>query len=272
VAAAVTSSAPSIVPGAQSQSGAGVGAAVFPPVDGAAPAGPTGPVQTPYQPTPQPNPYGGPSPVPGPPSPAYGYPQHGGYGAPPPQQTGGYAPQQGASTPPPYTISPQGPVSGAGGSGGSGSGQKGNRGVIIGSVTVAVVAVLGLVIALVVNSGGGDDDKADRARASASAEASREAGHKGPDTTKTIEKTKCTEPDTSYDDADKILIPNFQFKNLTSVKECLQAAGWQYEVVDTDENTYGEDTVMDQYPAADTDVDPKNMPKLKLTVSTGDPA
>jgi hypothetical protein len=29
---------------------------------------------------------------------------------------------------------------------------------------------------------------------------------------------------------------------------------------------------MDQYPAADTDADPKNMPKLKLTVSTGDPA
>ncbi|WP_329136152.1 Stk1 family PASTA domain-containing Ser/Thr kinase [Streptomyces sp. NBC_00670] len=274
VAAAVTSSAPSIVPGTQSQSGAGVGAAVFPPVDGAASAGPTGPVQTPYQPpTPQPNPYGGPSPVPGPQSPAYGYPQQGGYGAPPPQHTGGYAPQQGASTPPPYAISPQGPASGAGGPGGSGgSGQKGNRGVIIGSVTVAVVAVLGLVIALVVNNGGGDDGKADRARASASAEASRKAGHKGPDTTKTIEKTKCTEPGTSYDDADKIVIPNFQFKNLASVKECLQAAGWQYEIIDTDENTYGEDTVMDQYPAADTDADPKNMPKLKLTVSTGDPA
>jgi hypothetical protein len=206
--------------------------------------------------------------VPGPHSPAYGYPQQGGYGTPSPQA--GYGPQQGASTPPPYTLQPQGPASGSGGSGDSGG--KGNRGVIIGSTVVAVVAVLGLVIALIVLNDDGNDARAGRARASASEKASGQSGHKGPDTTKTIEKTKCTEPDTSYDDADQIILPSFQFKNLTSVKDCLQAAGWKYDVVRTDENTYGEDTVMDQYPAADTDVDPKDMPTIKLTVSTGDPA
>jgi serine/threonine protein kinase len=268
VAAAVSQPAPNIVAGTQAQSGAGVGAAVFPPVDSPAPNGPTGPVQTPYRPTPQPNPYGGPAPVPGPHSPAYGYPQQGGYGTPSPQA--GYGPQQGASTPPPYTLQPQGPASGSGGSGDSGG--KGNRGVIIGSTVVAVVAVLGLVIALIVLNDDGNDARAGRARASASEKASGQSGHKGPDTTKTIEKTKCTEPDTSYDDADQIILPSFQFKNLTSVKDCLQAAGWKYDVVRTDENTYGEDTVMDQYPAADTDVDPKDMPTIKLTVSTGDPA
>jgi hypothetical protein len=272
VAAAVSQPAPNIVAGTQAQSGAGVGAAVFPPVDSPAPNGPTGPVQTPYRPTPpsapQPNPYGGPAPVPGPHSPAYGYPQQGGYGTPSPQA--GYGPQQGASTPPPYTLQPQGPASGSGGSGDSGG--KGNRGVIIGSTVVAVVAVLGLVIALIVLNDDGNDARAGRARASASEKASGQSGHKGPDTTKTIEKTKCTEPDTSYDDADQIMVPSFQFKNLTSVKDCLQAAGWKYDVVRTDENTYGEDTVMDQYPAADTDVDPKDMPTIKLTVSTGDPA
>ncbi|WP_405464927.1 protein kinase [Streptomyces jietaisiensis] len=270
VAAAVSQAAPSIVPGTQTQSGAGVGAAVFPPVDrSSAPNGPTGPVQTPYRSTPQPNPYGGPTPVPGPPSPAYGYPQQGGYGTPP--QQAGYVPQQGSSTPPPYTVASQGPAVGSGGSGGSGN--KGNRGVVIGSVIVSVAAVVGLVTTLIVINGGGDkDDPAGRARASASERASGVSGHKGPDTTKTIEKTKCTEPSTSYDDADQILVPSFQFKNLSSVKECLQAAGWQYDVVRTDENTYGEDTVMDQYPAADTDVDPEKMPKIKLTVSTGDPA
>ena len=278
VAAAVSQPAPNIVAGTQAQSGAGVGAAVFPPVDRSAPNGPTGPVQTPYQPmppsTPQQNPYGGPAPVPGPHSPAYGYPQQSGYGTPP--QQAGYMPQQGASTPPPYMLQPQGPASGSGGAGGSngsgGSGNRGNRGVIIGSVVVAVVAVLGLVTALIVSNDDGNDGRADRARASASQKASRQSGHKGPDMTKTIEKTKCTEPDTSYTDADQIIVPSFQFKNLTSVKDCLQAAGWQYDVVRTDENTYGQDTVMDQYPAADTDVDPKNMPKIKLTVSTGDPA
>jgi beta-lactam-binding protein with PASTA domain len=145
--------------------------------------------------------------------------------------------------------------------------------VVIGSVIVSVVAVVGLVTALIVINGDGDkDDPSGRGRATASERASGVSGHKGPDTSKTIEKTKCTEPSTSYNDADQILLPSFQFKNLSSVKECLQAAGWQYDVVRTDENTYGEDTVMDQYPAADTDVDPEKMPKIKLTVSTGDPA
>ncbi|MGX1251500.1 tRNA A-37 threonylcarbamoyl transferase component Bud32 [Streptomyces ambofaciens] len=63
VAASFHAAPPSIVPGAQTSSGAGVGSAVFPPVDQGTPA-PTGPVQTPYQPTPAPgpNPYGTPAP------------------------------------------------------------------------------------------------------------------------------------------------------------------------------------------------------------------
>jgi beta-lactam-binding protein with PASTA domain len=102
--------------------------------------------------------------------------------------------------------------------------------------------------------------------------ASEAAGHKGPDTTKTVEKTECTEPDTSYNDPDLIRMPSFQFKNLDSVKECLKAAGWNYTIKTVDENTYGEDTVMGQLPDADTDVDPEKMPGIQLTVSTGDPA
>ncbi len=38
-----------------------------------------------------------------------------------------------------------------------------------------------------------------------------------------------------------------------------------------DENTYGKDTVMDQFPSADTDVDPEDMPVIELSVSTGNP-
>lgn len=97
VANSLHAAAPSIVPGPPTPSGAGVGSAVFPPVDQAAQA-PSGPVQTPYQP----GPYGGtPAPAPAP-SPAYGYPQQAGYQTP---ASVGFG-QQGISTPPPYNLAP----------------------------------------------------------------------------------------------------------------------------------------------------------------------
>ncbi|WP_406171618.1 protein kinase domain-containing protein [Streptomyces sp. NBC_00996] len=257
VAQSFQAAAPSIVPGAQTSSGAGVGSAVFPPVEQGTPA--PGPVQMPYQP----GPYGTPTPAPGPaPSPAYGYPQQGGYQTPP--QTAAYSPQQGTSTPPPYNLTPQPttPVSG-----GSGS-KKSNKGVVVGSIVVALVAIGGLITALTLN-GGSDDDKGG---SDASKSPSVVAGHKGPDTTKTIETAKCTEPQESYDDPDKIQVPDFTYKYIKSVKSCFQAAGWQMKETKVDENTFGEGTVMDQFPSAGTDVDPKEMPEIELKISTGNPS
>ncbi|GGX12796.1 serine/threonine-protein kinase PksC [Streptomyces malachitofuscus] len=251
---------PSIVPGAQGQSGAGVGSAVFPPVDQATPA-PTGHVQTPYQPTPPPNPYGTPAPAP-----SYGYPQQGGYQTPAPSA---YSAQQGASTPPPYNITPQ--TSGTGGSGGGGR----NKPVIIGSIAVSVLAVGGLVAALLMNGGGEEDPQAgggNSGSASASASPSKAAGYRGPDTSKTIDKEECEEPQESYNDPEKIRLPNFKFKYIGSVKECFQAAGWgDFKIVNVDENTYGEGSVREQFPPAGTDVDPEDMPEITLKVSTGNP-
>ncbi|MFD8202675.1 protein kinase domain-containing protein [Streptomyces sp. NPDC003470] len=260
VAASFQAAPPSIVPGAQTPSGGGVGSAVFPPVDQTGHA-PAGPVQTPYQPAPTPNPYGTPAPVAH--SPAYGYPQQGGYPTP---AASAYAPQQGAQTPPPYSISPQ--SQGAGSPGGG----RSNKPVILGSAVVAVLAVGGLIAALLMN-GGDDDPEAGGGGSSASASATetRAEGYRGPDTTKKIEKDECTEPDESYNDPDKIEVPDFTFKYIGSVKECFQAAGWTMKIVDVDENTYGEGSVRDQFPEAGTDVDPKNMPEIQLKVSTGNP-
>ncbi|MFF0227904.1 protein kinase [Streptomyces sp. NPDC004629] len=258
VAASFQAAPPSIVPGAPAQSGAGVGSAVFPPVDRTTPA-PTGPVQTPYQPAPGPNPYGTPAP-----SPAYGYPQQSGYQTPAPV---GYA-QQAPSTPPPYNLTPPSSPRSPGSGGG-----KGNRPVIIGSIVVSLVAVVALVVALTLNNGGtSDDDAKGGGSAGASVSASRAEGYRGPDPSKTIETSECTEPRESYDDPDKIRVPSFKFKYIKSVKACFQAAGWEMKVVDVDENTYGDGTIMDQFPAADTDVDPKDMPTIQLKVSTGNPA
>ncbi|GGV69273.1 serine/threonine-protein kinase PksC [Streptomyces griseoloalbus] len=247
---------PSIVPGSQAPSGAGVGSAVFPPVDQATPA-PTGNVQTPYQPTPHQHPYGTPAP-----SPAYGYPQQGGYPTPGPSA---YSPQQGPSTPPPYNITPQTPA--PGGSGGGGR----NKSVIIGSVVVSLIAVGGLITALMMN-GDKEDPQAGGGGAPASASASKAADYRGPDTSKEIDKEECEEPQESYNDPDKIRLPNFKFKYIGSVKECLQAAGWgDFKIVKVDENTYGEGSVRDQFPPAGTDVDPENMPEITFKVSTGNP-
>ncbi|MFI8888969.1 protein kinase domain-containing protein [Streptomyces paradoxus] len=258
VAASFQAAPPSIVPGTQAPSGAGVGSAVFPPVDQATPA-PSGQVQTPYQPTPPPNPYGTPAPTG--PSPAYGYPQQGGYPTPSPA---GYSPQQGPSTPPPYNMTPQTAVAPSGGG-------RNNKPVIIGSVIVSVIAVGGLVTALLLNGGGEDDKGGGGSSASASASAEKKPGYRGPDTTKTIDAEECTEPRESYNDPEKIQIPDFKFKNIKSVKACLQAAGWEVDEKKVDENTYGDGTVMNQFPSADTDVDPKDMPEIELSVSTGNP-
>lgn len=258
VAQSFQAAPPSIVPGAQAQSGAGVGSAVFPPVDQATPA-PTGNVQTPYQPAPPPNPYGTPAPAPAAPSPSYGYPQHGGYQTPAPAA---YSPQQGASTPPPYNITPQS----------SGSGSRGgrNKPVIIGSIAVSVLAVGGLVGALLMN--GGEKDPQGGGGSSPSASATRAEGYRGPDTSRTVDAEDCTEPRESYNDPEKIQLPSFKFKDITSVKKCVQAAGWGYEVIPVDENTYGDGTVMRQIPSADTDVEEDDVPKIQLYVSTGNPA
>jgi beta-lactam-binding protein with PASTA domain len=93
-----------------------------------------------------------------------------------------------------------------------------------------------------------------------------------PDTTRRARAGReCTELQESYNDPEKIEVPSFKFKDIQSVKACAQAAGWQVKTEKVDENTYGEGTVMNQFPSKGTDVDPKDMPTIVLNVSTGNP-
>ncbi|WP_405767811.1 protein kinase [Streptomyces sp. NBC_00080] len=253
VAASFQPAPPSIVPGAQTSSGAGVGSAVFPPIGQSTPAPQAG-VQTPYQPAPTPNPYGTPTPA------SYGYPQQG-YQTPAPA----YGHQQAPHTPPAYNLSPQPSTTVSSG----GGGRRNSKPVLIGSAVVAVVAVGGLIASLAMSEG---DDDAKGGTSSSSPSVTKAADYRAPDTSKTIESTECSEPQESYNDPDKIRVPNFKFKYIGSVKECFQAAGWQYKITKVDENTYGDGAVMDQFPSAGTDVDPKDMPEIEIKVSTGNPA
>ncbi|KUN81527.1 Stk1 family PASTA domain-containing Ser/Thr kinase [Streptomyces griseoruber] len=256
IAASLQPAPPSIVPGTPVQSGSGVGSAVFPPVGQNTPQPPLGSVQTPYQPAPTPNPYGAPTP----PSASYGYPQQPGYQTPAPA----YGHQQGPPTPPAYNLSPQPPAPMPPGGG------KGNKPVVIGSALVVVVAVGAFLMSLAVNGSG--DDEGGSGGSSASPSATKAAGYRGPDTAKTIESTECSEPEESYNDPDKVRVPDFKFKYIQSVKACFQAAGWKMKIKYVDENTYGDGAVMDQFPSAGTDVDPSDVPEIELSVSTGNPA
>ncbi|MEU6995808.1 protein kinase [Streptomyces sp. NPDC046465] len=262
VAQSFQAAAPSIVPGAQTTNGAGVGAAVFPPVDSSLPQ--SGHVQTPYQP----NPYGGPAtPAPSPaPTPGYGYPQQGGYQTPPPVNA--YAQQQGAHTPPPYNLAPQPATTtsgGTGGSGGSGGGKR-NMPVIVGSIVVALLAVGGLVAAVSMSGGdeGGKEPGGDKSKQPV-------AGHKGPNRNMTMDTEECSDPEEAYNDENKIKVPDFTFKDWRSALSCLQAAGWSYDKRKVNENAYGEDTVMRQTPKEGTEVDPKGV-DIQFDISTGNPA
>ncbi|WP_367043785.1 protein kinase [Streptomyces sp. Je 1-332] len=254
VAQSLQAAAPSIVPGAQTASGAGVGAAVFPPVDSSLPQ--QGGVQTPYQP----GPYGPPTPAP---TPGYGYPQQGGYHTPAP--TNAYAPQA-SQTPPPYTLSPQPPQTSVQGGGSGSGGGKRNMPMVVGSIVVALLAIGGVIAA--VSLSGDDGGKGGKEEKESNAPV---AGHRGPDRTNTIETEECLEPDTAYNDETKIKVPDFTFKDWKSVQKCLQAAGWQYDKRTIDENTYGEDTVMQQSPKEESDVDPDDV-DIEFTVSTGNPS
>ncbi|MGW0393175.1 protein kinase domain-containing protein [Streptomyces sp. NPDC003042] len=256
--------APVIVPGAATGgSGAGVGSAVFPPVDSGFQQQPPQSLQQPYQApqTPPPSPY---APTPAPQQHAqggYAYPHQAVHTPPPAQQQ--YAPQ----TPPPFTISPSPAPAQTHGSGGG----RRNTPVVVGAIAVALLAVGGLIAAISMNDDGkGGDQGGGTPGASASASSSTAAGHKGPDTTRTIEAEKCKKPTKDYKDANKVIAPDFRYKNLLSVKECIQAAGWKYKIEVRDEAVYGQDTVLEQLPTAGDDI-PKEGTEFTLVVSTGNP-
>ncbi|MFD3537887.1 protein kinase [Streptomyces sp. NPDC058662] len=239
-------------------SGAGVSSAVFPPVDSGFQAPPQS-VQQPYQAhTPAPSPY---APTPHPQPQQHG---QGGYAyphTPAPQQ------QYGAQTPPPYTISPAAPGPAAGG----GSGGRRNMPLVVGAVAVALLAVGGLAAAISMKDDGkAKDEGKNTPGASASASGSAKAGFKGPDLSRTIDPAKCKEPTKHYSEAGKYSAPDLRYKNLLSVKECIQASGGKYKIIEKDEAVYGKDTVLEQNPAPQDKIS-KEGTEYTLTVSTGNP-
>ncbi|WP_432073339.1 protein kinase domain-containing protein [Streptomyces wuyuanensis] len=247
VAGAGQTHAPVIVQGAPTtNSGSGVASAVFPPVDQSTPAPGPHSVQQPYQP----GPYGPSTPAHGPvpgPAPSYGYPH----------QAPAYQSQ--APAPHTYPLSPQQPGAPAPSGGGR------NLPVIVGSIVVALLAVGGVITALSLNGG---DDKGGGVDPSATESAV--AGHKPPERNRTMDTDECTDAQEDSDDPAKVRAPSFTYKDVISVKSCLQAAGWKFKVTEKDDPQFAEDQVIDQFPTEGTAVVPGNQ-TFELTVGTGDP-
>ncbi|MFK8847776.1 protein kinase domain-containing protein [Streptomyces sp. Ac-502] len=287
-------------------SGASVASAVFPTASPNA-AGPHTPVppnvQTPYQPT-QAAPQAGPRMGPGPsaaggqgfgpsaaatPPPVSGYPgpipgpgpmgASGPMGAqgPVPAQgpigTSGPVPAQGPApfnsgfqTPPPYAgPSTPAPTPAPVGQrpGGNRSGGRGNTPVIVVSAIIGVVVVTAIAIGIGL-SGGSENTNT---RRTSPYTYSPSPSVKPEDPTATISTTRCTDPAKSYSQKGKIFLPSFYGKNLTSVKQCMDAAGWSYEISERSSSIYGKNTVLSQSPS--NLWDPKGGEKIHLTVSTG---
>ncbi|MFF7210927.1 protein kinase [Streptomyces sp. NPDC008238] len=272
--------------------GEDVSSAVFPPVQGDLRTPPPH-IQSHYQapaPAPYPQPQqqqhpqrwgaaaqGGGAHTP-PPGPAYGYPQN----APHPSH-----PQAGQQhSTPPYTMRPGTP------SGGGRRGGGASTAVVAIGATVAVIAVV--VVVVIAMSMGGPGTKDDTggtptydSRPGNTATTGRQETSSEPagdepagdepapgvsqaDQTRTIDASRCTEATKSYlgDDPDAVVMPDFFTKYVDSVKSCMEAAGWDYEIKYRNEQIYGKGAVVDQKPKTYGAFRPEK-DRITVWVSTG---
>ncbi|MGW3007911.1 protein kinase domain-containing protein [Streptomyces sp. NPDC001219] len=236
-------------------SGASVSSAVFPTASGNphTPAPPS--VQQPYQPT---QAAFGPSTPPPPPNNTYPTPAPGPVPGPAPFNTGGYqppaypSPQVAPTMPPPVRPAPR----------------KNNSAVIVVSAIVGVIVVTAIAIGIGLSAGGGDDPDPDPT-STYSYKSSPTQSVMPEDKTKTVDSTECTKPDSPYSEPKKIYFPFLTYKNLDSVKSCLDAAGWKYKVTEEDRGYTAKNTVIQTKPASLERWDPKSGETIELTVSTG---
>ncbi|MGW1373414.1 protein kinase domain-containing protein [Streptomyces sp. NPDC002446] len=236
-------------------SGSSVSSAVFPTASGnpQTPAPPS--VQQPYQPT-QAAGFGPQTPPP--PNNAYPTPAPG--PAPAPFNAGGF------QAPPPYTPPP---VTASMPTTGSPAPRKNNTPVIVVSAIVGVVVVTAIAIGIGLSAGGSSDDPDTDPTSSYSYSASPTQSVMPEDKTRTVSTSDCTNPSKPYSEPSKIYFPFLTYKNLDSVKACLNAAGWKYKVTEENRGYTAKNTVIATKPGGFDRWDPKSGETIELTISTG---
>ncbi|MEV0370330.1 protein kinase [Streptomyces sp. NPDC050636] len=239
-------------------SGSSVSSAVFPTASGNphTPAPPN--VQQPYQPTqavgfgpstppPVNNAYPTPAPAP----------------TPTPFNAGGFP------TPAPYTPPPVAPSMP---STGGPAPRKNNTPVIVVSAIVGVVVVTAIAIGIGLSAGGGEEPDPDPTSSysySYSSSPSATQSVMPEDKTKTVALSDCTNPSSPASEPSKIYFPFLTYKNLDSVKACLDAAHWKYKVTEVNRGYTAKNTVIETTPGGFARWDPKSGETIQLTISTG---
>jgi hypothetical protein len=152
------------------------------------------------------------------------------------------------------------------------------------AVVVALAAIGGIVYALGPGSGNSDDN-AGPTDSTASAAAtpgsdpsggdspgtdSSGGGYRPPEPNRTMDSDACTDAFQDYSDAKKVDAPDFRYKDIRSVKACMNKVGWTVKETDVDNGAYADGQVLEQYPAPGDPVDPKSQ-VFDLNVSTGKP-
>ena len=130
---------------------------------------------------------------------------------------------------------------------------------------IAVVVAVGLLIIIGALTDNNNSDSGDGYSGSGSSSPSPAITMGDP--SQTIDPSECTSASDGSTDG-TVELPELKFTYIDSVKRCLDAAGWSYREVPTDEHLFGKGMVIDTSPSPFTSFDPKNT-KIVLYVSTG---
>ncbi|MGW3624737.1 protein kinase domain-containing protein [Streptomyces sp. NPDC000880] len=83
---------------------------------------------------------------------------------------------------------------------------------------------------------------------------------------RTVRTSTCTNTTGANEDTD--IFPDFTLKDINSVETCMKTAGWDYQILDRNEQLHSKGTVLSTNPASGSDFDPEG-DKITVTVSTG---
>ncbi|MEU6174875.1 protein kinase [Streptantibioticus parmotrematis] len=223
--------------------------AVFPNATGDPHTPAPGPLQSPYQPQPTPAPQAGYGPPTPPPNTVPQQYAHGGYQAhsPAPAPT------------PAYSTRPPAPRK---------SGGNWKPLLIFGGVAVVIAIAL---LAVIGSLGGKKTPDADPTTSTVASTGGTPDGQgvvQG-DPSRTVDQSECTNASDGFGSSStQVDMPDLTFKYVDSVKSCLQAAGWKYNVKYEDEQVWGKGTVITTNPTKYSQFNPKKQ-TITLWVSTG---
>ena len=88
------------------------------------------------------------------------------------------------------------------------------------------------------------------------------------DNSSSIDPSRCTNPTKVYGKKNKIYFPSLIYRKLDSVKACLDAADWDYKIVERDGYSY-KNAVLETSPKGVSEWDPESGETIVVTIASG---